>query len=89
MAVADRAEWAFNQTTVTVATVSPSPRVRACSAVSIALSLSLSLSFSYVDDPHANAGVYIDKKCPFTGNVSIRGRILTAGADTRPLLSST
>eukprot|EP00898_Chlorokybus_atmophyticus_P008050 jgi/Chlat1/8246/Chrsp77S07673 len=22
-------------------------------------------------------GVYIDKKCPFTGNVSIRGRILT------------
>jgi hypothetical protein len=23
------------------------------------------------------AGTYIDKKCPFTGNVSIRGRILT------------
>jgi hypothetical protein len=23
------------------------------------------------------AGNYIDKKCPFTGNVSIRGRILT------------
>ncbi|XP_019874807.1 40S ribosomal protein S11 isoform X1 [Aethina tumida] len=23
-------------------------------------------------------GTYIDKKCPFTGNVSIRGRILTA-----------
>lgn len=23
------------------------------------------------------AGGYIDKKCPFTGNVSIRGRILT------------
>ncbi|NEU33951.1 30S ribosomal protein S17, partial [bacterium LRH843] len=22
-------------------------------------------------------GAYIDKKCPFTGNVSIRGRILT------------
>ena len=22
-------------------------------------------------------GTYIDKKCPFTGNVSIRGRILT------------
>jgi len=22
-------------------------------------------------------GIYIDKKCPFTGNVSIRGRILT------------
>merc|ERR1711985_37684 len=25
----------------------------------------------------ANDGGYIDKKCPFTGNVSIRGRILT------------
>lgn len=25
--------------------------------------------------PHA--GKYIDKKCPFTGNVSIRGRIMT------------
>ena len=26
-----------------------------------------------VDD----AGTYIDKKCPFTGNISIRGRILS------------
>ncbi|VDD93312.1 unnamed protein product [Enterobius vermicularis] len=25
----------------------------------------------------AKVGTYIDKKCPFTGNVSIRGRILT------------
>merc|ERR1711916_114977 len=25
----------------------------------------------------ASEGTYIDKKCPFTGNVSIRGRILT------------
>ncbi|CAO2634799.1 40S ribosomal protein S11 [Lemmus lemmus] len=25
----------------------------------------------------ANEGTYIDKKCPFTGNVSIRGRILS------------
>lgn len=25
----------------------------------------------------ARTGTYIDKKCPFTGNVSIRGRILT------------
>ena len=24
-----------------------------------------------------SSGTYIDKKCPFTGNVSIRGRILT------------
>ncbi|KAF8328119.1 putative RPS11B-ribosomal protein S11B [Cantharellus anzutake] len=27
--------------------------------------------------PEAINGTYIDKKCPFTGNVSIRGRILT------------
>ena len=27
--------------------------------------------------PQAIEGTYIDKKCPFTGNVSIRGRILT------------
>jgi hypothetical protein len=26
--------------------------------------------------PDQRAGTYIDKKCPFTGNVSIRGRIL-------------
>ncbi|VDN22292.1 unnamed protein product [Gongylonema pulchrum] len=26
---------------------------------------------------NAITGTYIDKKCPFTGNVSIRGRILT------------
>ncbi len=25
----------------------------------------------------ASFGTYIDKKCPFTGNVSIRGRILS------------
>ncbi|KAI9016021.1 ribosomal protein S17-domain-containing protein [Hyaloraphidium curvatum] len=25
----------------------------------------------------ASEGTYIDKKCPFTGNISIRGRILT------------
>ena len=27
--------------------------------------------------PEAKTGTYIDKKCPFTGNVAIRGRILT------------
>ena len=27
--------------------------------------------------PEASEGTYIDKKCPFVGNVSIRGRILT------------
>ena len=26
--------------------------------------------------PHLLQGTYIDKKCPFTGNVAIRGRIL-------------
>ena len=32
---------------------------------------------AYADIPEAITGTYIDKKCPFTGNVSIRGRILT------------
>jgi small subunit ribosomal protein S11e len=27
--------------------------------------------------PRSPAGTYIDKKCPFTSNVSIRGRIIT------------
>ena len=27
----------------------------------------------------ASEGTYIDKKCPFTGNVSIRGRIVKYG----------
>jgi hypothetical protein len=31
------------------------------------------------DLPPLHAGIYIDKKCPFTGNVSIRGRILSGG----------
>ncbi len=35
-------------------------------------------------DGRACAGHYIDKKCPFTGNVSIRGRILTGGRPARP-----
>ncbi|KAM3341692.1 hypothetical protein P3S68_026658 [Capsicum galapagoense] len=29
-----------------------------------------------MSQPAAAKGTYIDKKCPFTGNVSIRGRIL-------------
>ncbi len=33
-----------------------------------------SYQFSFIQ---AIEGTYIDKKCPFTGNVSIRGRILT------------
>lgn len=31
----------------------------------------------FVQSLQAIEGTYIDKKCPFTGNVSIRGRILT------------
>ena len=30
-------------------------------------------------------GTYIDKKCPFTGNVSIRGRILTGEVKTHKM----
>jgi len=35
-------------------------------------------------DGRACAGHYIDKKCPFTGNVSICGRILSGGRPARP-----
>jgi hypothetical protein len=35
-----------------------------------------------------HAGTYIDKKCPFTGNVSIRGRILSGVHDIFSLPSS-
>merc|ERR1712121_303926 len=31
----------------------------------------------YQDTHDAKVGTYIDKKCPFTGNVAIRGRLLT------------
>uniref|UniRef100_W5MIR9 Ribosomal protein S11 n=1 Tax=Lepisosteus oculatus TaxID=7918 RepID=W5MIR9_LEPOC len=36
--------------------------------------------------PQAIEGTYIDKKCPFTGNVSIRGRILSGGHACTPRL---
>lgn len=39
--------------------------------------LMLDLSLIQFDLFQAIEGTYIDKKCPFTGNVSIRGRILT------------
>ena len=32
---------------------------------------------SFLSLVQAIEGTYIDKKCPFTGNVSIRGRILS------------
>ncbi len=35
------------------------------------------LQFYIIFSLQAIEGTYIDKKCPFTGNVSIRGRILT------------
>ena len=38
-------------------------------------------SFPCIDILHGCAGTYIDKKCPFTGNVSIRGRILSGRED--------
>ena len=31
----------------------------------------------FIPPLQAREGHYIDKKCPFTGNVSIRGRVLT------------
>lgn len=35
------------------------------------------IGLGYVTPREAKTGHYIDKKCPFTGEVSIRGRILT------------
>ncbi|XP_021952448.1 40S ribosomal protein S11 isoform X2 [Folsomia candida] len=36
-----------------------------------------SVGLGFKTPREATDGTYIDKKCPFTGNVSIRGRILT------------
>jgi len=36
-----------------------------------------SVGLGFKTPREASDGTYIDKKCPFTGNVSIRGRILT------------
>merc|ERR1712198_677375 len=36
-----------------------------------------SVGLGFKTPRYAIEGTYIDKKCPFTGNVSIRGRILT------------
>ncbi len=37
-----------------------------------------SIGLGFKTPKTAIEGVYVDKKCPFTGNVSIRGRILKA-----------
>ncbi|XP_044736594.1 40S ribosomal protein S11 isoform X2 [Chrysoperla carnea] len=42
-----------------------------------ALRLSRNIGLGFKTPREAIEGTYIDKKCPFTGNVSIRGRILT------------
>ncbi|SBS84703.1 40S ribosomal protein S11, putative [Plasmodium malariae] len=34
------------------------------------------VGLGFATPKEAKEGVYVDKKCPFTGNVSIRGRIL-------------
>lgn len=36
-----------------------------------------SIGLGFKTPKTAIEGTYVDKKCPFTGNVSIRGRILT------------
>jgi small subunit ribosomal protein S11e len=41
------------------------------------LRLSRNVGLGFKTPREAIEGSYIDKKCPFTGNVSIRGRILT------------
>ena len=51
----------------------------AAGAVPSVPSLRIPLTFRFPSPNHHSraTGTYIDKKCPFTGNVSIRGRILT------------
>eukprot|EP00518_Triparma_eleuthera_P003132 CAMPEP_0182463526 /NCGR_PEP_ID=MMETSP1319-20130603/7636_1 /TAXON_ID=172717 /ORGANISM="Bolidomonas pacifica, Strain RCC208" /LENGTH=163 /DNA_ID=CAMNT_0024663085 /DNA_START=44 /DNA_END=535 /DNA_ORIENTATION=+ len=41
-----------------------------------ALRFSKNVGLGFKTPATASGGVYIDRKCPFTGNVSIRGRIL-------------
>ena len=50
------------------------------SAVAQALQDAATLPVTTIElthEPELCAGTYIDNKCPFTGTVSIRGRILT------------
>merc|ERR1712137_119960 len=42
-----------------------------------AMRFTRSIGLGFKTPREAIEGTYIDKKCPFTGNVSIRGRILT------------
>merc|ERR1712137_1035912 len=42
-----------------------------------AMRFTRSIGLGFKTPREAIDGTYIDKKCPFTGNVSIRGRILT------------
>ena len=44
-----------------------------------------SLSYTSLSLARKKTGTYIDKKCPFTGNVSIRGRILTGEVKTHKM----
>lgn len=40
------------------------------------------------NSPQAREGTFVDKKCPFTGNVSIRGRILTGTIATMKMTNT-
>lgn len=48
------------------------------SKASKSLRYSKSVGLGFKTPKEASEGRYVDKKCPFTGNVSIRGRILKA-----------
>ena len=47
--------------------------------------IKLSLAAAHPSPPRRVPGHYIDKKCPFTGNVSIRGRILSGACHPREM----
>ncbi|KAK6162047.1 hypothetical protein DH2020_001888 [Rehmannia glutinosa] len=45
-----------------------------------------SIGLGFKTPREATEGTYIDKKCPFTGNVSIRGRILTGNCHSAKMM---
>ncbi|XP_066150424.1 small ribosomal subunit protein uS17 isoform X2 [Euwallacea fornicatus] len=68
--MADQTEKAFQKQP----TVFANPKAAAKKKV---VRLSRNVGLGFKTPREAVEGHYIDKKCPFTGNVSIRGRILT------------
>lgn len=70
--------WRYEPCSKTIAlTFAVKGCVRECDHVVSSFCISLAHVFFVIRGIILCTGTYIDKKCPFTGNVSIRGRILT------------